>query len=93
MAYGSFYHNKIQLGRESTPGTPVNATVIWRGGFAAISDERQREMREPAPAVINSLGTDAGRAHTRGFRRPGSLGLFRLGDAGRDASALLRGKA
>ena len=52
MAYGSFYHNKVQLGREVTPGTPVNATVIWRGGFSAIADERQREIVDEQIGVL-----------------------------------------
>ena len=52
MAYGSFYHNKIQLGREVTPGTAVNATVIWRGGFSAIADDRQREIVDEQIGVL-----------------------------------------
>lgn len=52
MAYGSFAHNKIQFGRESTPGTGVAATVIWRGQFSNISDERQRETVEEQIGVL-----------------------------------------
>jgi hypothetical protein len=52
MAYASFQHNKIQFGRESTAGTAVPATVIWRGGFSNISDERQRETVEEQIGVL-----------------------------------------
>ncbi len=52
MPYGSFYHNKVQLGREVTAGTAVNATTIWRGSFAAISDERQREIVDEQIGVL-----------------------------------------
>lgn len=31
--------SKIQLGVETTPGTEVNATVIWRGPYADFEDE------------------------------------------------------
>lgn len=40
MAYGAWSHNRITFGRETTPGTAVNATVIWRGPFASIEDAR-----------------------------------------------------
>ena len=40
MAYGGWPHNKNQFGRESTAGTGVAATVIWRGPFASIEDAR-----------------------------------------------------
>lgn len=46
MAYGPFSNNKIQLGRESTPGTAVAATTIWRGPFAMLEDGRDRKTVE-----------------------------------------------
>lgn len=52
MAYGAFQHNKLQFGRESTPGTGVAATVIWRGGFANITDDRQREIVDEQVGVL-----------------------------------------
>lgn len=33
--YGTDPYNVVQLGRETTPGTPVAATIIWRGPFGA----------------------------------------------------------
>lgn len=44
--YGSFTYNKLQLGRESTAGTAVAATDIWRGPFGDILDDRQRQIAE-----------------------------------------------
>lgn len=38
MAYGSFALNKIQLGKETTPGTSVPATFVWRGQFSMLED-------------------------------------------------------
>lgn len=40
--YAPFQANKIQLGRESTAGTAVAATTIWRGAFAMLEDARNR---------------------------------------------------
>lgn len=42
--YGGFQFNKIQMGRESTAGTAVAATTIWRGDFAMLRDERTRNI-------------------------------------------------
>lgn len=44
--YGSYSANKIQFGRESTAGTAVPATEIWRGAFASLTDERTKETVE-----------------------------------------------
>lgn len=46
MAYGPYSNNKIQLGRESTPGTAVSATTIFRGPFAMLEDARTRQTVE-----------------------------------------------
>lgn len=46
MAYGGFTFNKIQLGRESTAGTAVAATTIWRGMMAMLEDARDRQQVE-----------------------------------------------
>lgn len=41
MSYGPFSMNKIQLGRETTAGTAVAATSIWRGPATDIVDESE----------------------------------------------------
>lgn len=46
MSYGGYTFNKVQLGRESTAGTAVAATTIWRGEFASLKDERTRVIVE-----------------------------------------------
>lgn len=38
--YGAFSSNRIQMGRESTAGNEVDATVIWRGPAIDIEDAR-----------------------------------------------------
>lgn len=43
MAYGSYPLNKIQLGRETTRGTPVAATVLWRGQFSMLEDMTEKK--------------------------------------------------
>ena len=50
--YGGFTFNKIQLGRETTPGTAVAATTIWRGPFAMLEDTRQRESAEEQVGIL-----------------------------------------
>jgi hypothetical protein len=40
MAQGRFGLGKLQLGKESTPGTSVAATSIWRGAGGFIEDQR-----------------------------------------------------
>lgn len=52
MAYGSFDLNKIQMGRESTAGTGVAATFIWRGPFANIEDARTKKVIEEQVGVL-----------------------------------------
>lgn len=42
--YGPWSMNKIQLGRESTAGTAVAATTIWRGPFAMLEDSSERQI-------------------------------------------------
>lgn len=44
--YGTFPLNKIQLGRETTAGTAVAATTVWRGPATDISDESKHEFAE-----------------------------------------------
>lgn len=46
MAYAPFSNNYMQLGRESTAGTAVAATTVWRGAFAMIEDTRERVIVE-----------------------------------------------
>jgi hypothetical protein len=50
--YGAFQHAKIQMGRESTMGTGVAATTIWRGAFANIEDAREREIVDEQIGVL-----------------------------------------
>lgn len=38
---GAKWAHKIQLGRETTPGTPVAATTIWRGVGGNLKDTRE----------------------------------------------------
>jgi hypothetical protein len=44
--YAPFSDNKTQLGRETTPGTAVAATHIWRGAFSMLGDARERIIVE-----------------------------------------------
>lgn len=44
MAYGPWSNNRVQLGRESTAGTAVAATDIWRGPFSMGEDARDRKI-------------------------------------------------
>ena len=46
MAYGTAPYNSVQMGRESTAGTAVAATTIWRGPFGAPEDTRIRKIKE-----------------------------------------------
>jgi len=46
----------VQLGRETTPGTAVAATTIWRGPASFIDDARTVEMVEEHVGIIG--GTD-----------------------------------
>ena len=56
--YGTDPYSAVQLGRETTPGTAVAATTIWRGPFGAPEDTRIRKIKEESvgsliPAEIN----------------------------------------
>lgn len=56
--YGTAPYNAVQLGRETTPGTSVAATTIWRGPFGAPEDTRVRKKKEEdvgtlMPAELN----------------------------------------
>jgi hypothetical protein len=62
MAYGAYSHNRIQLGRETTPGTAVPATVVWRGRFANIEDRRTRVVVEEEVGIL----VNAERSYTSG---------------------------
>lgn len=44
--YSPYSNTKTQLGRESTAGTAVAATTIWRGPFSMIEDARERTIVE-----------------------------------------------
>lgn len=46
MPYATAPYNVVQLGRETTPGTAVAATTIWRGPFGAPEDTRIRKIKE-----------------------------------------------
>lgn len=52
MSYGTFPFNKIQLGRESTAGTAVAATSIWRGPATDIADESSHEFAEEDVGIL-----------------------------------------
>ena len=46
MTYATAPYNVVQMGRESTKGTAVAATTIWRGPFGAPEDTRIRKIKE-----------------------------------------------
>lgn len=52
MSYGTYAWNKIQLGRESTAGTAVAATTIWRGPATDITDEREHVFAEEDVGIL-----------------------------------------
>lgn len=53
--YGGFQANKIQMGREVTPGTSVAAAHIWRGDFASLEDARTRNIvTEQVGLLVNT---------------------------------------
>lgn len=52
MAYGTTTYNKVQFGRETTPGTPVNSTVIWRGNASMIEDDRNIKIVEENVGIL-----------------------------------------
>jgi hypothetical protein len=44
---------RLQLGKESTPGTAVAATTRWRGEVTGLDDQRKVEMIEEMVGLIN----------------------------------------
>jgi hypothetical protein len=52
MAYGPYSTNVIQLGRETTPGTAVPATTVWRGPAIDIEDARERQFVESHIGIL-----------------------------------------
>lgn len=46
MAYAPFSNSKVQLGRETTPGTAVAATSVFRGKFSMLEDAREYKKVE-----------------------------------------------
>ncbi len=44
--YSPYSNAKMQLGRESTAGTAVAASTVWRGPFSMIEDARERTIVE-----------------------------------------------
>ena len=54
--YGAFAFNVIQMGRESTAGTAVPATAIWRGPATDITDESEHVFVEENIGIL--LPTD-----------------------------------
>lgn len=50
--YGGWYHNKVQIGRETTAGTGVPATEIWRGPFGGLQDDRRKETVDENVGVL-----------------------------------------
>ncbi len=56
MPYGGVSANTIQLGRESTAGTAVAATAVWRGPAADLEDARTRQFVEEQVGLIVPTG-------------------------------------
>lgn len=46
VVYAPFSNSMVQLGRETTAGTAVAATTVWRGAFAMLEDARERVIVE-----------------------------------------------
>src|SRR5512147_2602730 len=44
MTYGAWGYNLCQMGQETTPGTSVAGTTVWRGVFGGWNDTRTREV-------------------------------------------------
>jgi len=62
MANGGLWARKVQLGRETTAGTAVPATTIWRGEATAIADNRGVTMvNEQVGIRVNTLRSYIGR--------------------------------
>jgi hypothetical protein len=56
MAYGVFSANKVQIGRETTAGTAVAATVLWRGPATDIEDAREIVMVDENVGLLVPTG-------------------------------------
>lgn len=54
--YGMWPLNVCQMGKETTPGTPVAATTIWRGPFGSWNDDRQTETVEEDVGTFGNSG-------------------------------------
>jgi hypothetical protein len=52
MAQGRFGLGKLQLGRETTPGTSVAATSVWRGAGSFIEDQRLVKYVEEMVGIL-----------------------------------------
>src|SRR5215216_1931009 len=52
MAQGRIGLGKLQLGKESTPGTSVAATTVWRGAGSFIEDQRLVKMVEEMVGIL-----------------------------------------
>ena len=52
MAQGRFGLGKLQLGKESTPGTSVAATTVWRGAGSFIEDQRLVKYVEEMVGIL-----------------------------------------
>lgn len=50
--YGTWPYNIVQLGRESTAGTAVAATTVWRGPFGSLEDQRVEKIAEEEIGVL-----------------------------------------
>lgn len=54
--YGMWPLNVCQLGKETTPGTPVAATTIWRSPFGGWNDDRTTETVEEDVGTFGNSG-------------------------------------
>jgi len=52
MAQGRVGLGKLQLGRETTPGTSVAATTVWRGAASFIEDQRLVKIVEEMVGIL-----------------------------------------
>src|SRR5690242_18037776 len=52
MAQGRFGLGKLQMGKETTPGTSVAATTVWRGAGSFIEDQRLVKMVEEMVGIL-----------------------------------------
>lgn len=52
--YATWPFHMVQMGRETTPGTAVAATTVWRGPYGGPQDQRKREAAEEDIGLIMS---------------------------------------